>query len=87
MRRKSKRDWSRVVPSSHERATPKLDAAALAFLSKALEAGPKAYGLRVTIWTIRDLRDELAHRLAVRVCTATVHRQLQRLGLGRPPPS
>jgi len=59
---------------------PKRDAAALAFLSKALEAGPKAYGLRVTIWSIRDLRDVLAHRLGVQVCTATVHRPVQRLG-------
>src|SRR5918994_2113652 len=59
---------------------PKLDAAALAFLSEALEAGPQAYGLPVTIWSIRDLRDVLAHRLGVRVCTATVHRAVQRLG-------
>ena len=59
---------------------PKLDAAALTFLSEALEAGPHAYGLPVTIWSIRDLRDVLAHRLGVRVCIATVHRAVQRLG-------
>ena len=59
---------------------PKLDAVALAFLSEALETGPQAYGLPVTIWSIRDLRDVLAHRLGVRVCTATVHRAVQRLG-------
>lgn len=59
---------------------PKLDAAALTFLSEALETGPHAYGLPVTIWSIRDLRDVLAHRLGVRVCTATVHRAVHRLG-------
>src|SRR5215208_4013705 len=41
---------------------PKLDAAALAFLEEALEASPQTYGLPVTIWSIRDLRDVLAHR-------------------------
>jgi len=59
---------------------PKLDAAALAFLGEALEAGPHAYGLPVTIWSIRDLREVLVHHLGVRVCTATVHRAVQRLG-------
>jgi hypothetical protein len=59
---------------------PKFDAAALASPSKALEAGPQAYGLPVTIRSIRDRRDVLAHRLGVQVCTATVHRPVQRLG-------
>ena len=59
---------------------PKLDAAALTFLSEALAADPQAYGLPVTTWSIRDLRDVLAYRLGVRVCTATVHRAVQRLG-------
>jgi transposase len=59
---------------------PKLDPAALAFLAEALDTGPEAYGLPVTIWSIRDLREVLAHRLGVRVCTATVHRAVQRLG-------
>jgi transposase len=59
---------------------PKLDTAALAFLREALEVSPQTYGLPVTIWSIRDLRDVLAHRLGVRVCTATVHRAVQRLG-------
>jgi transposase len=58
----------------------KLDAVALAFLAEALEASPQTYGLPVTIWSIRDLREVLAHRLGVRVCTATVHRAVQRLG-------
>jgi transposase len=59
---------------------PTLDAVALAFLREALEASPQTYGLPVTIWSIRDLRAVLAHRLGVRVCTATVHRAVQRLG-------
>src|SRR5215207_1142194 len=59
---------------------PKLDAAALAFLEEALEASPQTYGLPVTIWSIRDLREVLAQHLGVRVCTATVHRAVQRLG-------
>ena len=59
---------------------PKLDAAALAFLSEALEASPQSYGLPVTVWSIRDLREVLAQRLGARVCTATVHRAVQRLG-------
>jgi transposase len=59
---------------------PKLDAAALAFLREALEASPQTSGLPVTIWSIRDVREVLAHRLGVRVCTATVHRAVQRLG-------
>ncbi|MDP9363084.1 MAG: IS630 family transposase [Chloroflexota bacterium] len=59
---------------------PKLDAAATAFLEEALEAGPQAYGLPVTVWSIRDLREVLAERLGVRVCVTTVHRAVQRLG-------
>ena len=57
---------------------PKLDAAALAFVAEALEAGPQADGLPVTIRRIRDLRDVLAARLGIRVCTATVPRAVQR---------
>ena len=59
---------------------PKLDAVALAFLAEALEASPPTYGLPVTIWSIRDLREVLAQHLGVRVCTTTVHRAVQRLG-------
>ncbi len=59
---------------------PQLDSEALAFLEAALEADPRAYGLPVTVWSIRDLREVLDQRLGVRVCTATVHRAVQRLG-------
>ena len=65
---------------------PKLDATARAFLEEALEAGLQAYGLPVTIWSIRDLREVLVHRLGVHVCTATVHRAVQRLGFRYPRP-
>lgn len=58
----------------------KLNAAAWAFLEEALEAGPPAYGLPVTIWSIRDLREVLVQHLGIRVCTATVHRTVQRQG-------
>jgi len=59
---------------------PKLDAAALAFLEEALATGPQAYGLPVTIWSIRDLRAVLAARLGIQVCPATIYRAVQRLG-------
>jgi transposase len=59
---------------------PKLDAAALAFLEETLEASPQAYGLPVTIWSIRDLREVLAQRLGIHVCPATVHRAVRNLG-------
>jgi putative transposase len=58
---------------------PKLDAAACALLVEAIEAGPAAYGLPVTVWSVRDLRALLA-RHGVDVCSATVHRGLHRLG-------
>ena len=32
------------------------------------------------MWSVRDLREVLAARLGVRVCAATVHRAVQRLG-------
>jgi transposase len=59
---------------------PKLDAMALAFLEETLETRPQTYGLPVTIWSIRDLCAVLAAHLGIRVCPATVHRAVQRLG-------
>jgi putative transposase len=58
---------------------PKLDAEACALLVEAIEAGPAAYGLPVTVWSVRDLR-ELLSQHGVHVCSATVHRTLHRLG-------
>ena len=54
------------------RPPPKLDAAALAFLGEALEASPQTYGVPVTIWSIRDLRELLRWRLGIEVCPHTV---------------
>jgi putative transposase len=59
---------------------PKLDAAALAFLREALESDPRAYGLPVTVWSIRDLRELLVRRLGVEVCVHTVWRAVHGLG-------
>jgi hypothetical protein len=55
-------------------------AVALAFLEETLEASPQTYGLPVTIWSIRDPRAVRAVHLGIRVCPATVHRAVQRLG-------
>jgi transposase len=43
-----------------------LDAAARAFLEQALEQGPQAYGLPMTIWSIRDLDALLLRERACR---------------------
>jgi len=59
---------------------PKLDAAALAFLSEALEQGPQAYGLPVTVWSIRDLQALLKRERGLEVSIYTVHRRVQALG-------
>ena len=58
---------------------PKLDAPARALLADALERGPEAFGVPVTAWSVRDLRDLLARR-GVAVCAATVHRALGAMG-------
>lgn len=58
---------------------PERDAAALAFLREALEADPQAYGLPVTIWSIRDLREVLRRRLGIEVCAHTVWRAVRGL--------
>lgn len=58
---------------------PKLDAAARALLVRALDQGPAAYGVPVTVWSVRDLRALLAQH-GIHVCCATVHRTLQALG-------
>jgi transposase len=59
---------------------PKLSAEDRAFLVSALEQGPQAYGLPVTIWSIRDLQALLARERGVTVSVYTVHRVVQALG-------
>ena len=51
-----------------------------AFLAEALERGPQAYDLPMTIWSIRDLQALLARERSVVVSVYTVHRAVQALG-------
>lgn len=58
---------------------PKLDAAARALLTEALEAEPGDYGYPVATWTIADLTDLLARR-GWAVSPVTVNRTVHALG-------
>lgn len=51
-----------------------------ALLAEALDRGPQAYGVPVTIWSIRDLQALLQREHGVRVSVYTVHRAVQALG-------
>lgn len=51
-----------------------------AFLEEALEHGPQAYDLPMTVWSIRDLQALLAYERGVRVSVYTVHRAVHALG-------
>jgi transposase len=57
-----------------------LDTAACALLAEALAQGPQAYGLPMTIWSIRDLHALLLRERGLRVSVDTVHRAVQALG-------
>jgi transposase len=59
---------------------PKLDAADYHVLQAALDSGPRAYGLPITVWSIRDLRALLARERGVAVSAYTVHRAVHTLG-------
>lgn len=59
---------------------PKLEEAARAFLSEALDRGPQAYCFPVTVWTLDDLRTLLLRERAVPVSRATLYRVVQTLG-------
>ncbi len=59
---------------------PALDEAACAFLEEALEQGPQAYGLLVTIWSIRDLQALLQRERGITVSVCTLHRVVHALG-------
>ena len=59
---------------------PKLSEADRAFLEEALERGPQAYGVPVTIWSVRDLQALLQGMRGVAVSVDTVHRVVQALG-------
>lgn len=68
------------------RAPPKLDAAALAFLSAALEREPQAHGFPVTVWTLGDLQTLLLREQGVQLSVATLYWVVHTLGYsyGRP---
>ena len=51
-----------------------------AFLEAALEQGPQAYGVPVTIWSIRDLQALLQRERDVTVSVYTLHRAVHDLG-------
>jgi transposase len=57
-----------------------LSAADRAFLEAALDQGPHAYGVPVTIWSVRDLQALLLRERDVTVSVYTVHRAVQALG-------
>jgi transposase len=59
---------------------PKLGPAELAVLETALEQGPQAYGLPVTVWSVRDLQALLQRERGVAVSVYTVHRAVHELG-------
>jgi transposase len=59
---------------------PKLNEAALALLSEALECGPQAYGFPVTVWTLCDLQTLLQRERGVQVSVATLYRVVHTLG-------
>jgi len=51
-----------------------------ALLEEALERGPQAYNLPMTVWSIRDLQALLAQERGVRVSVDTVYRAVRALG-------
>ena len=51
-----------------------------AYLEAALEQGPQAYGVPVTIWSIRELQALLQRERGVAASVYTVHRAVQALG-------
>jgi transposase len=59
---------------------PKLDADDLDWLQQALERSPQDYGLRVTVWSIRELQALVQRERGVEVSVYTLHRVVQALG-------
>ena len=69
-----------LVDRSRRGRPPALDAVACAFLEEALAQGPQAYGLPVTIWSIRDLQILLQRERGITVSICTLHRVVHALG-------
>ena len=59
---------------------PKLGPSELAVLERALDQGPQAYDLPVTVWSIRDLQALLHRECGVEVSVYTVHRAVHDRG-------
>ncbi len=59
---------------------PKLTADDRGFVEEALDRGPQAYGLPITVWTLRDLQALLQRERGVEVSVVTVHRVVHDLG-------
>lgn len=59
---------------------PKLNAAGYRCLQVASESEPRAYGLPVTVWSIRDRQGLLLRERGVAVSVYTVHRAVHALG-------
>jgi transposase len=59
---------------------PKLTAQDRTFVEEALDRGPQAYGLPVTVWTLRDLQALLQRERGVAVSVVTMHRVVHALG-------
>jgi transposase len=69
-----------LLDRSRRGRPPALDEAACAFVQAALEQGPQAYGLPMTLWTLRDLQALLLRERGIRVSVCTLHRVVQALG-------
>jgi transposase len=59
---------------------PALDEAGRLLVEEALEAGPQAYGLPMTTWTLRDLQALLLRERGLTVGVCTLHRVVHALG-------
>lgn len=59
---------------------PKLTAADRAVVEAALDRGPQAYGLPITVWTLRDLQALLERERGIAVSVVTVQRVVHALG-------
>jgi transposase len=69
-----------LLDRSRRGRPPALDEAATAFVEAALEQGPQAYGLPVTLWTLRDLQAFLLRERGIPVSVCTLHRVVHALG-------
>jgi len=69
-----------LLDRSRRGRPPALDETACAFVEAALEAGPQAYGLPMTTWTLRDLQALLLRERGLTVGVCTLHRVVHALG-------